>query len=141
MDPTGMQRRYLARSLCAILLAGLAALLSPSVAEARMNVDRIAALAALQGNVYETERRAFLAEEHALPAYPYALADADPRFRVQYLILRGWQQHGDLYAKIEQELAEVDADTMRKTASGLTPIYITFRADSAEEWSCLLHVV
>lgn len=134
MDQTGIPRRYLLRSLCAVTLAGLAGTFSPSPAEARMNVDRIAALAALHGDAYETEKRAFLAEEEPLVDYPYELAQADPRFRVQYLILMGWQQHGDLYSKIEKELAEINADAMRKTAAGLAPLYSTFRADSAEHW-------
>ncbi|MDO5641271.1 MAG: hypothetical protein Q4G26_02630, partial [Paracoccus sp. (in: a-proteobacteria)] len=69
-----------------------------------MTDGHIQALAALSGQGYLARRNEFLASAPPLSNYPFDLGHRDPRYRVQYLILMGWQRNADLFRQIEDRL-------------------------------------
>lgn len=129
-EPILSRRRFL--SLCAATIATTPAY-GQSGGQDMIN-DRIAHLAALSGETYTAERQAFLAEEAPLPPYPYALDEADPRFRVQYLILQAWQTDTRPYQEIEERFAGADVDFMMRSALGFSVLAGEIRNTSRDEW-------
>ena len=128
--PTLSRRKFL--SLC-----GAAIATTPAFAQSggqTMTNERIAQLAALTGDTYKAARESFLAEEGPLPPYPYALDEADPRFRVQYLILHAWQSDTRPYREMEELFAGADVSFMNTSAIGFDHFFAKFRNTSRTEW-------
>ena len=96
--------------------------------------DEIRELSALKGPEYAARRDAFLASAPPLPEYPYGLADQDPRYRAQYLILRGWQQNADVHREIQERIEGTNAEFMGRSASGFFPLWNGSRGLSASKW-------
>lgn len=95
---------------------------------------KIQALSMLRGDEYTAARNDFLANAPTLPDYPDGAPEQDPRYRVQYMILQGWQQNARLYGEFEEILSEVNVDFMSISAAGFYPLYNQFRNRSEREW-------
>lgn len=96
--------------------------------------DKIQALSMLRGDEYATARDEFLANAPTLPDYPNGAPEQDPRYRVQYMILQGWQQNARLYQEFEKIIAEADVSFMSISASGFHPLFDEFTTRSEREW-------
>ncbi len=96
--------------------------------------EHIQALAALTGQEYIARRNEFLASAPPLPDYPFDPGQRDPRYRVQYMILVGWQRNAGLYRQITDRINAADTWFMSKSASGFHPFWNQTRSLSAEEW-------
>ncbi|PTX55487.1 hypothetical protein C8N43_0126 [Litoreibacter ponti] len=99
-----------------------------------MTQKEIQELSGLMGAAYVERRNAFLRGADLLPNYDAALSDHDPRYRAQYLILRGWQKNAPLYNEIDAELADVPAEMMSKRAAGMHPLWNKFTRKTQQEW-------
>lgn len=100
----------------------------------KMTMEQISKLAALKGPDYAAERNAFLSSTPSLPDYPYGLADQDPRFRVQYLILQGWQKNVGLYREMQARIDSADTNFMSRSAAGFFPFFNQTRHLSNMKW-------
>ncbi|MFQ6550156.1 hypothetical protein AADZ90_019585 [Aestuariibius sp. 2305UL40-4] len=120
--------------LFGFFILGTAACTQTEQGVAPMIEDEIRELSALKGSDYTTRRDAFLASAPQLPEYPYELADQDPRYRAQYLILRGWQQSPDVYREVQERIESTDAEFMGRSAAGFFPLWNGSRGLSASKW-------
>lgn len=96
--------------------------------------DDIQALAALTGQGYVARRDAFLASAPPLPHYPFDPGQRDPRYRVQYLILTGWQRNAELLRQIADRPNAINAEFTSNSAAGFHPFWNRTRLLSAREW-------
>lgn len=96
--------------------------------------DDILQLSQLTGDDYLVARDAFLANAQPLPRYSLPLSANDPRFKTQYLILKGWQDNTALYRAMESELDAVNADFIGRTAAGFNQIYNRFARRTQSDW-------
>lgn len=131
-----MQISRILRLLCCLCAMGLA---SCAGAQNKKGIDpmveeQVRELSALSGSEYVTRRNEFLTTAPALPDYPFGLADQDPRFRVQYLILQGWQKNAGIQKEMQSRIESVNVDFMSRTAAGLSPFYGETRMLSAQKW-------
>lgn len=99
-----------------------------------MTDKHIQEMAVLTGQNYLARRNAFLASAPPLPEYPFGLTERDPHYRVQYLILRGWQQNAPLYHQMRERLDAADTGFMSRSASGFHPLWKKTWRLSETEW-------
>lgn len=99
-----------------------------------MTQKMIQELSLLKGGQYLDLRNEFLNTAPPLPEYSKPLSEHDVRYRVQYMILHGWQNNAPLYNQINAELDDVNTDWLKKTNNGFFPVWNKFAKQTQENW-------